>query len=82
MEDKIQYAKELEEKRKIINEKHMKNGVTIIDPKVTYIDEDVIIGTGTTIYPGNILEGKLQIFVPLLLLLPDFNIFLSFNFVT
>lgn len=58
MEDKIQYAKELEEKRKIINEKHMKNGVTIIDPKVTYIDEEVVIGTGTTIYPGNILEGN------------------------
>ena len=58
MEDKIKYAKDLEEKRKIINEKHMKNGVTIIDPKVTYIDEEVVIGIGTTIYPGNILEGK------------------------
>ena len=61
MEDKIQYAKELEEKRKIINEKHMKNGVTIIDPKVTYIDETVEIGEGTIIYPGNILEGSTKI---------------------
>lgn len=61
MEDKIQYARDLEEKRKIINERHMKNGVTIIDPKVTYIDETVEIGEGTVIYPGNILEGNTKI---------------------
>lgn len=61
MEDKIQYARDLEEKRKIINERHMKNGVTIIDPKVTYIDENVEIGEGTVIYPGNILEGNTKI---------------------
>ena len=61
MEDKIQYAKELEEKRRICNEKHMRNGVTIIDPKVTYIDETVEIGEGTVIYPGNILEGNTKI---------------------
>lgn len=61
MEDKIQYANELREKRKIINEKHMRNGVTIIDPEVTYIDESVEIGEGTVIYPGNILEGGTKV---------------------
>lgn len=61
MENKIQYIKELEEKRLITNEKHMKNGVLIIDPKVTYIDETVEIGDGTIIYPGNILEGNTKI---------------------
>lgn len=61
MEDKVKCAKDLEEKRRIINERHMKNGVTIIDPKVTYIDETVEIGEGTVIYPGNILEGNTKI---------------------
>lgn len=61
MNDKIEYAKELEEKRRLCNEKHMKNGVTIIDPKVTYIDETVEIGKDTVIYPGNILEGTTKI---------------------
>ena len=61
MEDKIQYANQLREKRRIINEKHMKNGVTIIDPEATYIDESVEIGEGTVIYPGNILEGCTKI---------------------
>lgn len=44
--------------RKRINKKHMDNGVTMIDPNQTYIDEDVVIGCDTIIYPGTILEGK------------------------
>jgi bifunctional UDP-N-acetylglucosamine pyrophosphorylase / glucosamine-1-phosphate N-acetyltransferase len=40
-----------------INENHMKNGVTIIDPSNTYIDADVKIGMDTIIYPGTILRG-------------------------
>lgn len=44
--------------RKRINKKHMKNGVTIIDPSTTYIGTDVEIGSDTIIYPGNVLEGK------------------------
>lgn len=39
-----------------INEMHMKNGVTMIDPNSTYIDYDVVIGKETIIYPGTILE--------------------------
>lgn len=41
-----------------INEKHMENGVTIIDPFNTYIGIDVEIGKDTIIYPGNFIEGK------------------------
>jgi len=44
--------------RERINNMHMENGVTLIDPSNTYIGNDVIIGQDTIIYPGNILEGK------------------------
>lgn len=44
--------------RNRINESHMKNGVTIIDPSNTYIDTDVKIGMDTIIYPGTILKGN------------------------
>ncbi|WP_123055073.1 bifunctional UDP-N-acetylglucosamine diphosphorylase/glucosamine-1-phosphate N-acetyltransferase GlmU [Clostridium sp. JN-1] len=43
--------------RNRINEKHMENGVTLIDPANTYIDMDVQIGNDTIIYPGNVLQG-------------------------
>ncbi|MGG1680134.1 bifunctional UDP-N-acetylglucosamine diphosphorylase/glucosamine-1-phosphate N-acetyltransferase GlmU [Neobacillus sp. NRS-1170] len=41
-----------------LNEMHMRNGVTIIDPANTYIGTDVEIGQDTIIYPGTILTGK------------------------
>lgn len=41
-----------------INKLHMENGVTMIDPAQTYIDEGIIIGCDTIIYPGTILEGN------------------------
>lgn len=44
--------------RKRINEFHMDNGVTLIDPNTTYIGADVRIGNDTIIYPNNTLEGK------------------------
>ncbi len=39
----------------------MENGVTLIHPETTYIEEEVEIGNNTTIYPGVILEGKTKI---------------------
>lgn len=36
----------------------MDNGVTILDPKSTFIDEEVTIGQDSTIYPHVIIEGK------------------------
>lgn len=38
--------------RQKINNFHLENGVTIIDPASTYIDKDVVIGRDCTIYPN------------------------------
>lgn len=40
-----------------INEQHMRNGVTIVDPENTYIHKDVQIGTDSYIYPGTTITG-------------------------
>ncbi|GER67645.1 bifunctional protein GlmU [Weizmannia acidilactici] len=56
--DRVQLAEAERIMRKRINEGHMKNGVTIIDPQQTYIDADVVVGQDTVIYPGTKLSGK------------------------
>lgn len=55
---RIQLASSEEIMRKRINDFHMVNGVTIIDPNNTYIEADVKIGRDTVIYPGVTLEGN------------------------
>lgn len=47
--------------RKLIAKKHMKNGVTIINPTNTYISADAIIGSDTVLQPGVIIEGTSEI---------------------
>lgn len=42
--------------RKEINKQHMLEGVTIINPKATYIDRNVKIGVDTVIYPNTIIK--------------------------
>jgi bifunctional UDP-N-acetylglucosamine pyrophosphorylase/glucosamine-1-phosphate N-acetyltransferase len=44
-----------------INEAHMRNGVTLIDPATAYIDSDVTIGNDTVIEPGVYLKGDTTI---------------------
>ncbi|QGQ93683.1 bifunctional UDP-N-acetylglucosamine diphosphorylase/glucosamine-1-phosphate N-acetyltransferase GlmU [Paenibacillus psychroresistens] len=44
--------------RSRIIRKHMLNGVTIIDPANTYIDNEVVIGADTVILPGCSLGGN------------------------
>ena len=44
--------------RQKIAERHMLAGVTLIDPKTTYIDQEVKIGRDTVIYPNCYLCGK------------------------
>lgn len=44
--------------RRRINNKHLENGVTLINPENTYIGADVTIGRDTIIYPGNVIEGN------------------------
>ena len=55
---RVQLAEAEEILRNRINTKHLENGVTLIDPKTTYIGIDVEIGKDTVIYPNNIIEGK------------------------
>jgi bifunctional UDP-N-acetylglucosamine pyrophosphorylase/glucosamine-1-phosphate N-acetyltransferase len=43
--------------RRRINRQHMKAGVTLDDPKTTWIDEGVCIGPDTRIGPGCLLSG-------------------------
>ena len=41
-----------------INEKHMRNGVSMMNPTSTYIEADVIIGNDTVVEAGVLLKGK------------------------
>lgn len=47
--------------RKRINERHMENGVSFMDPGSTIVEDDVEIGQDTIIYPGVVLSGKTKI---------------------
>lgn len=47
--------------RRRINEAHMLNGVTMIDPASSYIEADVKIGRDTTIMPNTYLQGKTEL---------------------
>ncbi|UTH13737.1 bifunctional UDP-N-acetylglucosamine diphosphorylase/glucosamine-1-phosphate N-acetyltransferase GlmU [Macrococcus equipercicus] len=56
--DRVYLAKAERLMRKRINDRHMMNGVTLIDPETTYIDADVVIGADTVVYPGTVLAGQ------------------------
>jgi bifunctional UDP-N-acetylglucosamine pyrophosphorylase/glucosamine-1-phosphate N-acetyltransferase len=56
--DRVALAEAESTMKRRINEYHMRNGVSIIDPDHTYIGADVIIGQDTTIYPGTTVSGK------------------------
>lgn len=56
--DRLSLAKAEKIWRHQIVEKHMRQGVTIIDPEHTYIEKDVQIATDTIIYPNTYLKGK------------------------
>lgn len=55
---RLQLAEAEEILKDKINKGHLENGVTLIDPKSTYIGINVEIGKDTIIYPGVILEGN------------------------
>jgi bifunctional UDP-N-acetylglucosamine pyrophosphorylase/glucosamine-1-phosphate N-acetyltransferase len=59
--NRVHLAQATEMMRLRIVEQHMLNGVTIVDPRTTYIDDTVEIGSDTTILPGCLVEGKTQI---------------------
>lgn len=59
--DKIQLAYVSALMQKKINNTHMRNGVTIINPATTFIESDVKIGRDTIIYPNTFLHGDTKI---------------------
>lgn len=56
--DKNNYPKISMDFNKCICKKHLCNDVNILDVNNTYIGENVTIGRGTIIYPGNCIYGK------------------------
>lgn len=56
--DRVALAEAERTMKKRINEFHMRNGVSFIDPDNTYIGPDVVIGQDTVIYPGTTISGK------------------------
>lgn len=56
--DRIQLASVEARMRRRILTRHMKNGVTIIDPANTYVESDVLIGRDSILQPGCTLEGR------------------------
>jgi bifunctional UDP-N-acetylglucosamine pyrophosphorylase / glucosamine-1-phosphate N-acetyltransferase len=59
--DRVHLATAAQVLRRRILERHMRNGVTIVDPATTYVDDSVEIGQDTTILPGSHLQGQTQI---------------------
>jgi bifunctional UDP-N-acetylglucosamine pyrophosphorylase/glucosamine-1-phosphate N-acetyltransferase len=58
---RVDLARAEKELRNRIAEFWMREGVTLIDPERTYIEEEVTIGRDTVIYPGTLLSGKTRI---------------------
>lgn len=59
--DRLDLAKAEAWMRKHINERHMREGVTLIDPDHTYIGADVTIKADTIIYPNVVIQGNTNI---------------------
>lgn len=69
---------EINEKlRQAIVDRHLDNGVFIIDPRSVYIDFDSEIESGVTIYPSNFIRGK-SVIKSGCVLMPGNNITSSF----
>jgi bifunctional UDP-N-acetylglucosamine pyrophosphorylase/glucosamine-1-phosphate N-acetyltransferase len=59
--DRTQLAECAAIMRDRINNQHMLNGVTIIDPTTTWIDADVKIESDVVIYPGTSITGESKV---------------------
>lgn len=59
--DRVQLAQLGKELNRRSCERHMRAGVTIVDPDTTWIDVDVTIGQDTTVLPGTQLLGATSI---------------------
>jgi bifunctional UDP-N-acetylglucosamine pyrophosphorylase/glucosamine-1-phosphate N-acetyltransferase len=59
--DRVQLAEAEAIMRQRINEEQMRAGVSMVDPRATYIDVGVKIGAGSVILPGCIIRGDTRI---------------------
>ncbi|MYL35948.1 bifunctional UDP-N-acetylglucosamine diphosphorylase/glucosamine-1-phosphate N-acetyltransferase GlmU [Pontibacillus yanchengensis] len=59
--DRVALSKAEQAMKRRINEYHMRNGVTLIDPDHTYIGLNVTIGQDAVIYPGSTIDGETSI---------------------
>lgn len=59
--DRVALAQATKIMQRRINEKHMRNGVSFIDPDTAYIDSDVKIGNDTVIEGNVVIKGNTEI---------------------
>ncbi len=59
--DRVQLSEAEKQMRKRINERIMREGITLIDPENTYIEAGVEIENETVIYPNNLITGTTKI---------------------
>lgn len=59
--DRVQLAESAAMLRDRINEGHMRNGVTIIDPTTVWIDATAEISNDVTIHPGTSISGRSKV---------------------
>jgi bifunctional UDP-N-acetylglucosamine pyrophosphorylase/glucosamine-1-phosphate N-acetyltransferase len=59
--DRQQLAQVAKTLRRRTLDRLMVDGVTVLDPEATYVDDTVEIGADTVVYPGVILEGRTRI---------------------
>jgi bifunctional UDP-N-acetylglucosamine pyrophosphorylase/glucosamine-1-phosphate N-acetyltransferase len=59
--DRWQLAMAERELRSRTNRTWLLNGVTMLDPRQTFIDVDVTIGRDVTLYPGTMLQGSTSV---------------------
>ncbi|MGY5763582.1 bifunctional UDP-N-acetylglucosamine diphosphorylase/glucosamine-1-phosphate N-acetyltransferase GlmU [Brachybacterium sp. DNPG3] len=59
--DRVQLAQLGAEMNRRILERHMRSGVTVVDPATTWVDADVVIGQDAILLPGAQLYGATDI---------------------
>ncbi|CQR47485.1 Bifunctional protein GlmU [Paraliobacillus sp. PM-2] len=59
--DRVALSKAEKIMKNRINMKHMKNGVSIVDPDYTYIEPQVVIDPDVVIEPGCVIKGETSI---------------------
>ena len=58
MNDRVALAEAEKKMRARINDQHMRNGVTMIDPTILILMLMLTIGQDSVILPGTMLKGK------------------------